>query len=122
MDDDLNTSKALSVIDELAHRINDYANALRAEALAKGVAKTLRDALATLTELTDTLGIALAEEVSGGPTAEERATIEALVRERDEARARRDWAESDRIRKELDERYHVTVKDTPQGAVWSVKE
>ena len=41
---------------------------------------------------------------------------------REEARDTRNWAESDRIRKELDERYRVTVKDTPQGAVWSVNE
>ncbi|MDE3229588.1 MAG: hypothetical protein KGO05_06885, partial [Chloroflexota bacterium] len=123
MDDDLNTSKALSVLDELAHRINDYANALRSHALAADTADTLRVALAMLEELTGTLGIALDEPpASDGLTAEARAEIEALVRARDEARARRDWAESDRIRKELDERYHVTVKDTPQGAVWSVKE
>jgi len=123
MDDDLNTSRALSVLDELSHRINDYANGLRAHALAAETAPTLRAALAMLTELTDVLGIALEEEApSDGLTAETRAAIEALVQQRDVARKARDWAESDRIRKELDERYHVTVKDTPQGAVWSVNE
>lgn len=123
MDDDLNTSRALSEVDELAHRINDYAHGLRAHALAADTAETLRAALATLMEITDTLGIGLDEEAaSGGLTAEERAEIDALVRKRDEARKAKDWAESDRIRNMLDERYHVTVKDTPQGAVWSVKE
>ncbi len=124
MDDDLNTSRALSVVDELAHRINDYANGLRSHALAADTAETLRAALAMLTEITGVLGIALAEEeaASGGLTAEARAEIDELVRQRGEARTAKNWAESDRIRNLLDERYHVTVKDTPQGAVWSVKE
>ncbi|HZC04134.1 MAG TPA: cysteine--tRNA ligase [Ktedonobacterales bacterium] len=123
LDDDLNTSRALSVIDELVHRINDLASGLRAETLAPETAPTLRAALDTLVELTGVVGIALDEaEASGGLSAERRAEIEERVRQRDTARKNRDWAESDRIRKELDERYHVTVKDTPQGAVWTIKE
>ncbi|HET9110848.1 MAG TPA: cysteine--tRNA ligase [Ktedonobacterales bacterium] len=123
MDDDLNTSRALSVIDELAHRVNDLASGLRKETLTPETAPTLRAALDMLTELTGVVGISLDDTAtSGGPSAEERAEIDDLVLQRDDARKRRDWAEADRIRKELDERYHVTVKDTPQGAVWSVKE
>jgi cysteinyl-tRNA synthetase len=124
MDDDLNTSRALSVIDGLVHRINEQTTGLRADALAPATAPTLRAALDALSELTGAVGIALDDEptVSGGLTAEERAAIDELVRLRDEARKEKNWAESDRIRKELDTRYHVTVKDTPQGAVWSVKE
>jgi cysteinyl-tRNA synthetase len=124
MDDDLNTSRALSVIDELVHRVNQQANGLRAETLAPETAPTLRAAHAMLIELAGAVGIALdeTEAASDGLTAEQRVEIDELVRLRDEARARRDWAESDRIRNELDQRYHVTVKDTPQGAVWSVKE
>lgn len=122
MDDDLNTSRALSVVDELAHRSNDYANGLRAHALAEDTAPTLRAALATLSEITGVLGITLEEAATGGLSAAERTAIDDLVRQRDEARKAKNWAESDRIRKILDEQYHVTVKDTPQGAVWSMKE
>ena len=123
MDDDLNTSRALSVIDELAHRINDSASGLRAETLPPTTAPTLRASLDTLIELTGVLGIALEDEQPGAALTErERGEIEALVAQRDLARKEKNWAESDRIRKELDERYHVTVKDTPQGAVWSIKE
>ena len=123
MDDDLNTSRALSVIDELAHRVNDLASGLRTETLTPETAPTLRAALDRLTELTGVVGISLDDTTtSGGPSAEERAEIDDLVSQRDDARKRRDWAEADRIRKLLDERYHVTVKDTPQGAVWSAKE
>jgi cysteinyl-tRNA synthetase len=122
MDDDLNTSRALSVVDELAHRINDYAHALRSDALAADTVATLRAALATLTEITGVVGVALDDEAAAGLSTAERAEIDRLMKERDEARRTKNWAESDRIRKELDERYHVVVKDTPQGAVWSVKE
>jgi cysteinyl-tRNA synthetase len=51
-----------------------------------------------------------------------RTTIEALLAQRALARDNREWAEADRIRRELDEKYHVVVKDTPQGATWSVRE
>ncbi len=123
MDDDLNTSRALSVIDELAHRINDYATGLRAHELSPDSAPALRNALDTLIELTGALGISLDEEPrAGGLTEADREEIETLVKKRDEARTARDWATADSIRKELEERFNVIVKDTPQGAVWSVKE
>ncbi|HEX9037152.1 MAG TPA: cysteine--tRNA ligase [Ktedonobacterales bacterium] len=123
LDDDLNTSRALSVIDELAHRINDYATGLRAHALAPDSAAALRDALDVLIELTGALGIGLEEEArAGGLSEADKAEIDTLVSKRDEARKARDWAAADAVRKELDERFNVIVKDTPQGAVWSVKE
>ena len=40
--------------------------------------------------------------------------IQGLISQRDEARAGKDWAESDRIRKDLEDRGFV-VKDTPTG-------
>ncbi len=123
MDDDLNTSRALSVIDELAHRINDYATSLRAHALSPDSAPALRAALDILEELTSALGIGLDEEARAGDLSEtDREEIETLVKKRDEARKARDWATADSARKELEARFSVVVKDTPQGAVWSVKE
>ena len=94
MDDDLNTSRALSVIDELAHRINDYATGLRAHALSPESAPALRDALDALVELTGALGISLDEESrAGGLSEADREEIETLVKRRGEARAARDWAD-----------------------------
>ncbi|HEU0026211.1 MAG TPA: cysteine--tRNA ligase [Ktedonobacterales bacterium] len=123
MDDDLNTSRALSVMDELAHRINDYATGLRAHALSPDSAPALRAALDTMIELTGALGISLDEETrASGLSEADREEIETLVKRRGEARAARDWATADSVRKELEERFNVVVKDTPQGAVWSVKE
>jgi cysteinyl-tRNA synthetase len=49
--------------------------------------------------------------------AEADAEIERLVRERDEARKRRDYAAADRLRADLAAR-GIVVDDTPQGARW----
>jgi cysteinyl-tRNA synthetase len=123
MDDDLNTSGALSALDDLAHRINDYAHAL-GEHASPATLSALRGALATLDEITGVLGIQL-EDGAATTTAlndETREQIEALIAQRTEARAQRNWSEADRIRQELDTRFQVVVKDTPQGPTWSVRE
>ncbi|MBF6589501.1 MAG: cysteine--tRNA ligase [Ktedonobacterales bacterium] len=122
MDDDFNTSGALSALDELAHRVNDYANDLNGETVAPATLAALRAALAALDELAGAVGISLVdgETTTTALSDERRNAIEALVTQRAEARARRDWAEADRIRQELDERYAVVVKDTPQGPTWLV--
>ena len=124
MDDDFNTSSALSAIDALAKRANDYANGLSGDAASPAVLAALRDALSVLDELTGVVGISLEGEAAteGGPDAETRAAIEALVAERTAARKAKDWGEADRIRNELGTRFRVVVKDTPQGATWSVRE
>lgn len=121
MDDDFNTSRALSALDELVHAINVYANGLGAEPAAAD-AELLRRSLATLEELADVLGIQLeAPDDTGAALGEEHvAAIEALLSERDAARKAKNWPEADRIRKQLDEQFGVVVKDTPQGATWSL--
>ena len=124
MDDDINTSRALSVLDELVHRANDYAHGIGSQSATPAMLVALRDALATLTELTGVLGIAL-EDAEAAPErldSERIAQIEALMEQRSTARTSRDWAEADRIRKVLDEQFSVVIKDTPQGATWSVRE
>jgi len=50
------------------------------------------------------------------------ADYQAALKQREDARKQRNWAEADRIRKLLADDYAVTLKDTPQGAVWSVNE
>jgi cysteinyl-tRNA synthetase len=121
MDDDFNTSRALSAIDEMAHRINDYAAALGKESEAPAAGNILRQALAALEEVTGVLGISLeAERTSLALSAEQRAAVETLIGERNEARTARNWAEADRIRNLLEDEYRVTIKDTPQGTTWEL--
>jgi cysteinyl-tRNA synthetase len=121
MDDDLNTSGALGAIDELVTAANEYMSVLGDAPEAVGVAVALTNALAALDELTGVLGVSL-EEARVGLDAETRVAIEALVAQRAVARQSRDWAAADRIRQELDATYHVVVKDTPQGATWTVRD
>ncbi len=51
------------------------------------------------------------------PAPEVLARIEALVRARDQARARRDWKAADQLRGEL-QALGATTEDTPQGTRW----
>jgi cysteinyl-tRNA synthetase len=121
MDDDFNTSRALSAIDELVHAANVYAGGLGGEP-SPAAAGALQQALAALEELTGVLGIALEETAVADALSEDDVkAIEALLAEREVARAAKNWPEADRIRAALDEQYHVVIKDTPQGATWSVK-
>jgi cysteinyl-tRNA synthetase len=123
MDDELNTSPALAAIDELVHRANDYAHGLGDTPPSSATLAALREAQRVLRELSDVLGIALvdAADATALPAAT-RAAIEALVAQREVARGARNWTEADRIRRELDEMYHVVIKDTPQGATWTVRD
>jgi len=124
MDDDFNTSGALSAIDAVAKRANDYANGLGGETASPAALAALREALAALEELAGVVGVALEAETSaaGEMDAQSVTAIEALLAQRAMARDDKHWAEADRIRKELDEKYHVVIKDTPQGATWSIRE
>jgi cysteinyl-tRNA synthetase len=104
MDDDFDTPAAVAYVFEL---VRD-ANTARAEQ-RRDDAATL---VATVVELAGVLGINPKVEV---PELDEE--IAALVTERDEARARKDFATSDRIRDELLAR-GIALEDTPMGTVW----
>lgn len=58
--------------------------------------------------------------VSGGQERPEAAEIEQLIAARIEARKAKNFAESDRIRNDLDAR-GVVIKDSPTGTTWSYK-
>jgi cysteinyl-tRNA synthetase len=104
MDDDFDTPAAVAYVFELVRE----ANTARAEQ-RRDDAATL---VATVVELAGVLGIDPKAEV---PELDEE--IAALVTERDEARARKDFATSDRIRDQLLAR-GIALEDTPNGTVW----
>jgi cysteinyl-tRNA synthetase len=125
MDDDLNTAEALALLQELAGELN-RARAAQDDARAAVLA-------ATLTAIGGVLGLLQAEAdawlKSGGmprglPAGTEQeagaladAAIEARISERNLARARKDFAEADRIRDELAAQ-GVVLEDGPSGTTW----
>ncbi len=112
LEDDLDTSHALAVLFRLATEINRAIDANRN-------GDDIRAMQATLGELAGVLGLSL-EQGSDEDTREDAAEIEALLVERSDARAARDFKRADEIRAELDAR-GIVIEDTPQGARWSVK-
>jgi cysteinyl-tRNA synthetase len=108
LDDDFNTADAISVIFELVREAN---TALAADSPSK---KLAREILAVLDELINVLGLIYGETEEIDPEAER---IEALIKERGEVRAAKNWARADEIRDILRD-MGVAVEDTPQGAKW----
>ena len=104
MDDDFNTPNALAAIFEATSRAN--------RAIDNGDLEAAASLIATVRELSGVLGIEIAMPARGDDT-----EIDGLVRERDEARAARDFARSDEIRDELAAR-GIKLEDGPGGTTW----
>ncbi len=123
MDDDFNTSGGLAAIDNLLRRANEYAATLEGAEPTPVALATLRAVIAILDELlTGVLGVQIeaenaAQQLSPALVAE----IEALIARRNEARRAKQWAEADRIRKDLEERLNVILKDRAQETTWELK-
>lgn len=107
MDDDLNTADGVAAIFDLVKDINI---SILDKEVSKNVCQTAAD---VFDELCDVLGI-LYNRKSNDVDAE----IEALIEERQTARANKDWATADRIRDELKAK-GIILKDTPQGVTWT---
>lgn len=110
MDDDFNTPEAYSALFDLAREVNR----LKGEdmAAANGMAAELR-------KLANVLGLLQQEPeqfLQGGAQVDdgEVAEIEALIKQRNEARAAKDWALADAARDRLNE-MNIVLEDGPQG-------
>ncbi len=113
MDDDFNTSEALAVLFELAREINRCSNEEPVRAL--GYAAQLRHLGGLLGMLQrDPEAFLKGGAAEGGL---DDAAIENLIAARLEARANKDYAESDRIRDELKSQ-GIVLEDGPQGTTW----
>jgi cysteinyl-tRNA synthetase len=109
MDDDFNTAAAMAAIFELVKQIN--------QARAEGATQAqLEPAQAMFNELTGVLGLQL-EELSGAQTSADP-FIDLLVEVRNELRAQKNWALSDKIRDEL-KALGVILEDSKDGTTWS---
>jgi cysteinyl-tRNA synthetase len=115
MDDDFNTAEALAVLFDLAREINKARETDNQRAAGLG---------ALLRRLGGVLGLLQADPegyLKGGETGSEDglsdAEIEDLIEARQQARQDKNWAESDRIRDQLQEA-GIILEDGAQGTTW----
>ena len=106
MDDDLNTADAIAAIFDIVYMANTKITSASGKATIDAVLSMIR-------ELGDVLG--LFNKKADTSLDDE---VEALIKERNEARAAKDWARADAIRDKLKE-MNIVLKDTPNGVQWS---
>jgi cysteinyl-tRNA synthetase len=103
MDDDFNTAEALAVLFDLANEVNKTKSAESAallKSLAAVVGLLQRDPDVYLQGESDNV-----------------LDIDALIVQRNDAKKAKNFADADRIRKELAEA-GIVLEDTPQGTIW----
>ncbi len=110
MDDDLNTPRALAALYKIARAIN---RALEREAISKSDASA---ALKLVSQLNSVFGVF--DEEGQAVVISDKA--QRLIKQREEARAGRDWTTADRLRDELSA-MGITIEDTPSGTVWKTR-
>ncbi len=118
MDDDFNTPRALALVFDEARAQNRLLDEKKSEGVAARAA--------ALRSICDTLGLLQPGYLDrkkqrwlrkGLVTARE---IENLIAERAAARKEKNWAEADRIRKQLHDK-GIVIEDSPGGTLWKVK-
>src|SRR5215203_6198039 len=98
MNDDFNTARVLANIFELVPVINSFKDkSISADALSAATLVLLKEKLQTYVE--DILG--LKSDAADGSSGKLKGAIQILIDIRKEARSRKDWATSDKIRNQL---------------------
>jgi len=117
MDDDLGVPQAIAVLHETVRAGN--------AALDRGDADEVRAALSAVRAMTGALGIdpfAPEWQSSGSDTKTTTALdalVQAMIAQRAQARADKDWPAADRIRDAIGAA-GITLEDTPDGTHWSI--
>lgn len=104
MEDDLNTADAIAAIFEAVKEVNSTSGSLTKEGID--------EAKALIGELCGVLGIKTEEKKE-----DLSETVEALIKERAEARKAKNYQRADEIRDELSA-MGIVLEDTPQGVKW----
>jgi cysteinyl-tRNA synthetase len=120
MDDDFNTGAAVSELFELLRALNKHVDLHRLEEASRDAVQvaSLTRGVATLRELTALLGLFRHPPAkSGGDDALVGKLMDLLIGLRTEARKRKDFATSDRIRDGLKE-IGITLEDRKDGTAW----
>ena len=122
MDDDLNTSGAIAVLYELAKELRRVGNIIVHEGKTDADATILQQHWKTLVNLAEVLGLEAEAEVDTGVAdGPSEADIEALIQQRADAKAAKNYAESDRIRDDL-KAQGITLIDKPGGVTNWIRE
>ncbi len=104
LNDDLNTSEALKVLWKLIRQEKNISN---------------RDKRKLILEFDKVLGLRLrevkAEKIKLSTVAKK------LIAEREKARKQKDFAKSDKIRKQLEKKFNIILEDTQKGVKWKKK-
>ena len=111
MDDDFNTPGALAVLFEIAREVNK---------LKTEYAETANGLAVCLKELAGVLGLLEQDPetfLKGDANDDEAAEIEALIKQRNEAKAAKNWAVADEVRDKL-KAMNIVLEDTPNGTTW----
>ncbi|REL29969.1 cysteine--tRNA ligase [Thalassotalea euphylliae] len=112
MDDDFNTPQAIAVLFELAKQLN-VAKQQGEQSLAVELAGTLKG----LGGLIGILQLDPAEFLQGGGDSDEVAEIEALIAQRNQARADKNWALADEARDKL-KAMNIVLEDSAGKTTW----
>jgi len=109
INNDLNIPKALA---SLFNFINETNKLINERKLSK---KDSRKAINAILFADRVLGLKLDEFLEEEKLPEE---AEKLIKEREEARRKKDFETADRIRRELREKFRIILEDTPKGTKW----
>ncbi|QOG12675.1 cysteine--tRNA ligase [Arcobacter sp. FWKO B] len=112
LNDDLNISVALSIVDEYISSIND--------SLDKKIKPNKHEITASFKIISDILGIGISdayEYFQFGVSDDEKVKIEELISQRAVAKKEKDFSKADTIREEL-KNMSISIMDTPNGTVW----
>ena len=112
--DDLNISAALAVVDEMVNSSNEK---LDIEPKNKSLKYEIRANIAYLDELLGIGKLNASEYFQIGVSEDEKKIILELISKRDEAKAKKDYKTSDKLRDELTA-LDVQIMDTANGTIW----
>ncbi|MGB5446081.1 MAG: cysteine--tRNA ligase [Psychromonas sp.] len=111
MDDDFNTPEALAVLFDLAKEVNRLKQTdLEQAALSASLLVKLANVLGLLSQSPE-------QFLQGDESQDEVAMIEALIKQRNDARANKDWAAADQARDKL-AALNIVLEDGAGGTSW----
>jgi cysteinyl-tRNA synthetase len=128
MDNDFNTAQALAHLFDTVKSLNKILRTLPERPLAEDL-EILRTTATVFRDLAGVLGLVQRDPatVVAGNKAKEMAgidlsveQIEQLIAQRNQARAAKDWAASDKVRDSL-LAHRIVLKDSSEGTTWEVK-